>query len=313
ESEGPKVIVKIFEHRILEERRVLRIWHVPDRLSLIEFARLRHPRIDLFPRGQVYRRPGVHTLESFDLGRGETCRVVGTGAEQTLGLKLAAPRVVDLAVHKTVQVVAGRYYRLEDRRQLADRDCVRAGGILMIALPGPDVPGAQLEHPEDRRASDDASGAGGVPLRLHERLPAASRAPVEVGTLGIGSVEAVYDRFGLQRELVNRSISVVLDLLRVGPPGIARGVGAMPRVRRGCSVVTTDRGLHVREADRSGQAAVADFLEFPVPVHRRHPDLEEDRWRYDPSHPADRKRDVTDGRRVLAGRQRLDQHDGRFG
>src|SRR5215471_975985 len=139
ESEGPKVIVKIFEHRILEERRVLRIWHVPDRLSLIEFARLRHTRIDLFPGGQVHRRSSIHTLEGFDLGRSETCRVVGTGAEQTLGLKLATPRVIDLAVHKTVQVVAGRYYRLEDCRQLTDRDCRGAGGILVIALPGPGV------------------------------------------------------------------------------------------------------------------------------------------------------------------------------
>src|SRR5215468_4433156 len=150
ESEGPKVIVKIFEHRILEERRVLRIWHVPDRLSLIEFARLRHPWIDLFARGQVHRRPTIHTLEGFDLRRGETCRVVGTGAEQTLGVEIATPRVIDLAVHKTVQLVAGRYHGLEDYRQLADRDGVRAGGILMIALPGPDVPRAQLEHPEDR-------------------------------------------------------------------------------------------------------------------------------------------------------------------
>src|SRR5215510_15296352 len=124
----------------------------------------------------------------------------------------------------------------------------------MIALPGPDVPRAQLEHPEDRRASDDAIVVVGVALGLHERLPTASRAPVEVGTLRIGSVEGVYDRFGLQRELVNRSISVVLDLLCVGPPGIARGVGAMPRVCGGCSIVTTDRGLHVREADRSSQA-----------------------------------------------------------
>src|SRR5262249_44324778 len=151
ESEGREVVVEIFEDRILKERGVLWIWHVPDRLSLIEFARLRHPRIDLLPRGQFYRRPGVHTLERFDLERGEAVRAVGTGAEQSLGLKLATPRVIDLAVHKTVQVVAGRYHRLEDCRQLADRDSVRAGGILVIALPGPDVPRTQLKHPEDRR------------------------------------------------------------------------------------------------------------------------------------------------------------------
>src|SRR5262249_17527643 len=86
----------------------------------------------------------------------------------------------------------------------------------------------------------------------------------------------------------------------------------MPRVRGGCGIITTDCRLHVRETDRSGQAAVADCLEFPVPVYRRHPDLEEDRGRYDPSHPADWQGDVTDGRRVLAGWPRLDQHDARF-
>src|SRR5215510_8255267 len=150
ESEGPEVIVGIFEDRILKERGVLWIWYVPDRLSLIEFARLRHPWIDLFARGQVHRRPSIHTLEGFDLGRGETCRVVGTGAEQTLGVEIATPRVIDLAVHKTVQLVAGRYHRLEDCRQLADRDGVRAGGILMIALPSPDVPRTQLQHPKHR-------------------------------------------------------------------------------------------------------------------------------------------------------------------
>src|SRR5215471_4593007 len=73
ESEGREVIVGIFEDRILKERGVLWIWHVPDRLSLIEFARLRHPWIDLFARGQVHRRPTIHTLEGFDLRRGETC------------------------------------------------------------------------------------------------------------------------------------------------------------------------------------------------------------------------------------------------
>src|SRR6266403_4289944 len=109
---------------------------------------------------------------------------------------------------------------------------------------------------------DDAIVVVGVALGLHERLSAASRAPNEVGAPGIASIEGVDDRLGLQREFVYGPIAVVLDLLRVGPPGIARGIGAVPRVRGGCGVIATNCGLHVREADRPGQAAVADALKF---------------------------------------------------
>src|ERR1044071_8179104 len=114
-------------------------------------------------------------------------------------------------------MVACRYHRLKKCRQLVDRDGVRAGGILVIALPGPDVPRAQLEHSVNRRASDDPIVVVGVALGLHERLSAASGAPDEVGAIRIASIETADDRLGLQCEFVYGPIAVILDLLSIGP------------------------------------------------------------------------------------------------
>ena len=62
---------------------------------------------------------------------------------------------------------------------------------------------------------------------------------------------------------MDRPIAVVLDLLRVGPPGIARGLELCPVSVEAVASRLTAVCIS-READRPGQATIPDGLEFPV-------------------------------------------------
>src|SRR5205823_2761772 len=186
--------------------RVLRIGHRADVLGLIELGGDRRSGVELLAGVQI-RRPLVDALERLDLRWREATPVVRARALDAARIEVAPARIVDLAVDESVDVIALRDDRLEDRPQLRRRDGVRARRVEEVALPSPDVPRAQIDDAVDRRAGDDAVVVVGVALRLHEGLAAARGAGVEVRLRGGVTVEGPDDGFRADRGLVDRAVA----------------------------------------------------------------------------------------------------------
>ena len=127
-------------------------------------------------------------------------------------------------------------------------------------------------------ACENAVIVSGIELGLSECLPAAGRAPIEIGTRGSAAVELLNNGFRYDGHLVNRAIPIVFFFFHVRQPGpVARdvtgvcacsGVSGYDRIRQR-SVIEIVRKIRI--ADYSAKPAVADALKLTVPVVRRHP------------------------------------------
>src|SRR5215471_1078890 len=117
------------------------------------------------------------------------------------------------------------------------------------------------------RDGDDAVVIGGITLGFHQRLSAAVRAGVEIGSLRRLAVEGSDDRFGVTGRLMNSAMTEVDDLFRMieGPSG---GLAAilMASVRGGGGVSVAYGIGEAGVADRAGVASVTNALKLAVPV-----------------------------------------------
>ena len=162
--------------------------------------------------------------------------------------------------------------------------CEGAGEVVAehpLQQPYPD--GVHLLVVVGRRARHDAVEVRRVALRLHQPLPAAGGAPLEVGVRGLVAVVVADHRLRRRHRQVHGPIPEV-DLglpVVVGERRAGLGTVVVPRVAVGHRVAF--RNAVIGEVEIAVLAAVAPLEEATVPVARqRQLHVEVDRRRQDP-------------------------------
>ena len=219
--------------------------------------------------------PRVQFLDGGDLRRGQAGVGLRAFAQQARGLEQAGRRIVHHAVFDAVlRITLGEGRRL-DGRHLRGRDV--GGGIRLRGLPVEDGLGQEMREVVGGRARDDAVVVLRETLGLHEGLPPAVRAAMEIRALHGPAVEGGRDRLARHRHLVDGAVTEVDDLLGVPErPGRVRRSPAVPGVG-GCGRVAEAHGPgQAPQVEVTRESAVAGPLELAVPSRRRKPDLELD-------------------------------------
>ncbi len=219
-------------------------------------------------RGRRVARPRVDRFDRVDLGRRQTGRRVGAGAEQRLRIEVASLRFVQVPIRQQSPVASAalRDHRVGDDRSLQRIQALERNGPRdeLDVLVRPLVPW---------RSGDDRVVVLRVPLRFHQRLVAAVRAAMEIRKAGTMTVERVNECLAGLRGHVVAAVRVVVHLFRMAERPVGRRNG-MSEIRIGDRVSALQRPHHRRVPDRARQRAVADAEKLAVPVRRiRHPEL----------------------------------------
>ena len=186
---------------------------------------------------------------------------------------MALARVFNDAILDVIDGVAGAERGCLDGGQLGWRNVV--GGRIECGQNIPGGVGQKVSPVIGRRACEDAVIVGRIALRFHKGLAAAVGTRIEIGPARGVAVEVFDDGFGGDGGFVNGAIAEVDDLFgMVKRPAGVGDAAFVSGIRRGGSVVMLHGVGEFVEVDFSGEAAVADALEFSIPASGGQPDFE---------------------------------------
>ena len=228
------------------------------------------------------RRSRVELLQGVDLRGHETSRCVVPGTDERPRFEGAPPRIFDRPIHETVRAVAAGQNGVANHGDLLERNEIFRGGMKSLHVPvGRDH---EARPVQSRGARRDSVEVVGIPLGLHEALPAPVRTSVEVRTPRRPPVVGENEGLGDDGGRVHGAVAVVeLGRPIVESPRRIEDVGLMARVgrRRRVPARQTERSI----PDVAREAAGAREVELPVPL-RRQLHLETDRAPDDSPHVA---------------------------